>query len=211
MQHRDTKKTRHHSNSNSSTFATGLQFESLAFDLNNIAKDKLPDGCLDGALRGEEPEIRQDAMLLALRWYAQTTKKEEWNAARSLSYALRFIKLRYARRLSMQPEYVQLMNDAIPANLVVDPQNEPLSSRPQATQMAIQAIHQATHKGQITPANAAIVLMVLEDGYGVSTIARSLNLGKGTIYYHFNQVRAIIPAIVENMEEPGYEKTLAIT
>ncbi len=144
-------------------------------------------------------------MLLALRWYAESTNKKDWHAARSLCYALRFMKLRYARRLSMQPEYVLLANDAIPANLVVDPQNEPLSSRPQATQMAIQAIHQATHKGQITPANAAIVLMVLEDGYGVSTIARRLNLGKGTIYYHYNQVRAIIPSIVENMEEPGYD------
>lgn len=193
-----------HSNFNSSNFSNGRQFESLASELNNIAKVKLPDGCLDGVLRGEEPEIRQDAMLLALRWYAQTTKKEEWHAARSLSYALRYIKLRYARRLSMQPEYVQLLEEVIPASLVVDPQNEPLSSRSNATQMAIQAIHQATHQGHITLSNAAIVLMVLESGQPVSDIARRLQMTVGAIYYHITQVRNSLPSTIETIEEPRY-------
>jgi hypothetical protein len=48
------------------------------------------------------------------------------------------------------------------------------------------------------------ILMVLQDGHAVSTIARKLKLTSGAIHYHINQVRAALPAIVANIEEPGF-------
>ncbi|MDP3849640.1 MAG: hypothetical protein Q8Q59_03990 [Luteolibacter sp.] len=51
--------------------------------------------------------------------------------------------------------------------------------------MAIQAIHQATQRGRISTSNAAIVLMVLEDGQPVSAMARKLKLTAGAVKTHF--------------------------
>lgn len=182
-----------------------MDFESLASQLDQLAKGKFPDGCLDGVLRGQEPEIRQDAILLALRWFGKCANKEEWVPAASVAHALRFIKLRYARRLSKHPEPVQLDEEAMPVSLVfANPDTNPMSGRPHATHMAIQAIHQATQRGRITTSNAAIVLMVLQDGQPVSKIATKLKLTSGAIRYHIKQVRAALPAIVANVEEPGY-------
>jgi DNA-directed RNA polymerase specialized sigma24 family protein len=197
--------TNRYPHSCSSKNAKELGFEFLASKLDQIAKDKLPDGCLDGVLRDQEPEIRQDAVLLALRWYVQSANKEEWIATRSLAYALRFIKLRYARRLSKQPEHVQLDEDAIPVSLVLaNPDTHPMSRRLHATHMAVQAIHQATQHRRISMSNAAIALMVLQDGQSIGAIAKKLNLSRGAIHQQINRVRAALPAILEQNEEPGY-------
>ena len=197
--------TTRHSNSYSFRKTEEMDFESLASQLDQLAKGKLPDGCLDGVLRGQEPEIRQDAILLALRWFGKCANKEEWVPTASVAHALRFIKLRYARRLSKHPAHVQL-DEATPVSLVLpNPDTKPMSGRPHAIHMAIQAIHQATQRGRISTSNAAIVLMVLQDGQPVSRIAKKLKLTRGAIHYHLNQVRAALPAIVANIEEPGYE------
>ena len=197
--------TSRHPHPGSSKKAKGVDFESLASQLDQLAKGKLPDGCLDGVLRAQEPEIRQDAILLALRWFGKCTSKAEWNPAASIAYALRYIKLRYARRLSKRPEHVQMDEELTPASLTLaNPDTHPLSGRPHATHMAIQAIHQATQRGSISTSTAAIVLMVLQDGHAVSTIARKLKLTTGGIHYHINQVRAALPAIIANIEEPGF-------
>lgn len=198
--------TSRHSFRCSSYKAKEIDFESLASQLDQLAKGKLPDGCLDGVLRGQEPEIRQDAILLALRWFGKCTSKEEWNPAASIAYALRYIKLRYARRLAKRPEHVTMDEEFTHINLVLaNPDTHPLSSRPYATHMAVQAIHQATQRGCISPSNAAIVLMVLQDGQPLSSIAKRLKLTSGAIHYHVNQVRAALPSIVTNIEEPGYD------
>jgi hypothetical protein len=190
----------------SSNKAKDVDFESLASQLDLLAKDKLPDGCLNGVLRGQEPEIRQDGILLALMWFGKCNNKDEWNPAASISHALRFIKLRYARRLSKQPQHVQLDEEVMPDNLILaTTDTDPMSGRPHAAQMAIKAIHKATKHGSISTSNAAIVLMVLRDGHAVSTIARKLKLTSGAVHYHINQVRAALPSIVANIEEPGYD------
>jgi hypothetical protein len=197
--------TNRHSHSSCSKKAKGVDFESLASELNQLAKSKLPDGRLDGVLRGQEPEIRQDAILLALRWFGRCTSKDEWVPAASIAHALRFIKLRYARRLSKRPEHIQIDEEFIPVTLTfIDTYTSPMSGRPHAIQMAIQAIHQATKSGVISTSNAAIVLMALEDEQPVSTIAKRLKLTTGAVYYHINQVRAALPTIVASIEEPGF-------
>ena len=199
--------TRSHPHPGSSKIAEGVDFESLASDLDLLAKGKLPDGCLDGVLKGQEPEIRQDAILLALRWFGKCTNKEVWIPAASIAHALRFMKRRYARRLSRRPEHVLMDEEFTPVSLVLEgPDTGPLSGRPHATNMAIQAIHQATQCGRISTSNAAIVLMVLADGQPVSAMAKKLKLTPGAIYYHLNQVRAVLPSIVANIEEPGYNQ-----
>lgn len=204
------RKTHTHSDFNpypaSSNKAKDVDFESLASHLDLLAKDKLPDGCLNGVLRGQEPEIRQDGILLALRWFGECTNKDEWYPAASIAHALRFIKLRYARRLSKQPQHIQLDEEIMPDSLIlVTTDTDPMSGRPHAAQMAIQAIHKATKHGRISTSNAAIVLMVLQDGQTVGTIAKKLKLTSGAIHHHIGRVRAALPSIVANIEEPGYD------
>ncbi len=182
-----------------------MDLESLASQLDQLAKGKLPDGRLDGPLRGQEPEIRQDAILLALRWFGRCASKDEWVPTASVAHALRFIKLRYARRLSKRPEHVQMDEELTPVTMAfTEPHTSPMSGRPHATQMAIQAILRATQSGVITTSNAAIVLMALEDGQPVSSIAKRLKMTPGAVYYHINQVRAVLPSIVSDIEEPGF-------
>ncbi len=184
-----------------------MNFESLASHLDLLAKDKLPDGCLDGVLRAQEPEIRQDAVLLALRWFGSCASKEEWVPAASIAHALRFTKLRYARRLSKRPAHVQMDEELTPVSLIlVNPDTQPLSGRPHATHMALEALHKATMGGRISTSNAAIVLMVLRDRHSVSQIAKNLNLTRGAVHYHLNRVSSVLPIILDAVEEPGYNK-----
>jgi|688.fasta_scaffold87823_1 hypothetical protein len=46
--------------------------------------------------------------------------------------------------------------------------------------------------------------MALEDGQPVSTIANRLKLTTGAVYYHINQVRAVLSSIVADIEEPRF-------
>lgn len=205
MQTKHNTHTRHHLHLVSSKVTKGVSIEALASDLDQLAKAKLPDGCLHGILKGQEPEIRQDGVLLALRWFGKCTSNETWVPAASIAHALRFTKLRYARRLSKHLGHIQINEEIIPTSLALDSHDTtPLSAKPHAAQMAIQAIHKATQHGRISTSNAAIVLMILEDGQTVSTMAAKLKLTRGAIYHHLNQVRAILPSIVDNIEEPQY-------
>ncbi len=205
MQTKHNTYTRHHLHLVSSKVTKGVSIEALASDLDQLAKAKLPDGCLHGILKGQEPEIRQDGVLLALRWYGKCTSKDDWVPAASIAHALRYTKLRYARRLSKRSDHLQMNEELTSANLIFESLDTlPLSGRPHATHMAIEAIHQATQRGRISTSNAAIVLMILEDGQTVSALAKRLRLTKGAVYHHLNQVRAILPSIVDNIEEPQY-------
>ena len=197
--------TSRHPHPGTSNNAKEVDFETLAAQLDLLARGKLPDGRLDWVLRGQEPEIRQDAILLALRWFGKCSNKDERGPAYFIAHALRFIKLRYARRLSKHPEHVQLNEEIMPVSLILDnPDTNPMSGKPHATHMVIQAIHQATQRGRISTTNAAVALLVLQDGQPVSSIAKKLGLTRGAIHYHINQVRAALPAIIANIEEPGF-------
>ena len=126
--------------------------------------------------------------------------------ARLLWHALRFIKLRYARRLSKRPEHVQLDEDAMPVSLVLaNPDTHPMSRRghTQPTWLSKPSTKPPS-VGRISTSNAAIALMVLQDGQSIGAIAKKLNLSRGAIHQQINRVRAALPAILEQNEEPGY-------
>ncbi len=205
MKPKQKTQTNRHPHPSFSKNAKEVDFESLAYQLDQLAKGKLPDGCLDGVLRAQEPEIRQDGVLLALRWFGRCAAKDQWVPAASIAHALRFSKLRYARRLSKHPEYVPLDEEISPLSLILaNPDADLISERPHAAQMAIQAIHQATQHRRISMSNAAIALMVLQDGQSIGAIAKKLNLSRGAIHQQINRVRAALPAILEQIEESGY-------
>lgn len=197
------------SNSTSSSTTTEHDFVAMAGDLDLLAKAKLPDACLDGILRGHEAEIRQDALILSLRWFANKENETDWIPARSMAYALRFIKMRYARRLTNEPELIPLDGDQpLSCQMGQYPDNhDTMSTRPHASEMVLQAITQAAQSGQISPANVSIVLMVLRDGQSVAQIAEKLSLTRGAIYQHINRVRAALPPILDMIEEPGFSST----
>lgn len=201
------KNTLHRSrypHSHSSSKSTDTDFDATAGELDQITKRKLPDGCLAGVLRGFEAEIRQDALSLALRWFANSNESE-WKPPHAAAHALRFVKMRYARQLSKRPIHIELCDQTIPPELfALIPEHNPVSARPHALQMAINAISEAAKSERITPANAAIVLMILQDGLSVVAIAKKLGLTRGAVYQHVHRVRAALPGFLANIEEPRF-------
>lgn len=199
-----TKKTYTRSNL---TSLQELNFEAMATELDQLAKTKLPDGCLDGLLRGHEAEIRQDAVLLSLRWFARNLNQGGWISARSLAYALRYIKMRYARDLSKKLNSLVIVGaDPTLLDLIAMESHteRPMSTRSHASAMVLQAIAQAKQSGRISATNADIVLMVLEDGQTVAQVAEKRQLTRGAVYQQINRVRATLPAILDQIEEPGF-------
>ncbi len=79
-----------------------------------------------------------------------------------------------------------------------------MSNRSHASNMVLQAIAQATRSGRISNANANIVLMVLHDGYSVAQVADKKCLTRGAVYQQINRVRAVLPSILDHIEEPNY-------
>lgn len=81
---------------------TEQNLELVAADLDHHAKSKIPEGCLNGILTGYEPDIRQQAVLMALRWWIDHHTSDfphDWNPRRSVSHALHFTKLQYLEEI----------------------------------------------------------------------------------------------------------------
>ncbi|MFN4874182.1 MAG: hypothetical protein ACK40T_09165 [Akkermansiaceae bacterium] len=204
MKNKHQKNTDHYSNLITPRKSTQLQFEAMATELDQIAKNKLPDGCLNGLLKGKEADIRQDALILALRWFGRDPSDKSWIPSRSMAYALRYIKMRYARDLAKQQtvsiEYPELL-DVIAS----EAKSEGLVSQSShAHAMVLSAIKQAIRSGRISSTNATIVLMILNDGQSTSEIAKNLKVTRGAVYQQIKRVRDELPAILDHIEEPNY-------
>lgn len=178
--------------------------ESVAENLVELARARLPDNVIHGALKGCEGDIRQEAVLLAMKWHIRRKVGDSghslscWNAAQAICAALRYCKLNAIKRHAKEQQArrsfgaIQSQHEDYETGTEEWPPSE-------IRQILEKSIQQALQSGLISQANASIALLVYIEGVAVKDLAKGMNRTKGAIHQQLNRVKKAIPGIVQSM------------
>lgn len=190
--------------------------EKLAFELDTIARDRLPDGRIpDGILSGYEAEIRQEALMMALGGFLRDNVGYQMavisnddaaikmSMERCVAIALRFAKRRIASHLSLESRRMIEITDAN-GGTCHHPSQTAASDWPHDVKniMIMRAVHTAVQHGKLSVLNACIVSMICDDGMTVQEVAKATRITRSAVYQQINRVRRVIPEIMDEMEIP---------
>jgi len=188
-----------------------------AFD--EATRSRLPDGVLGGVLRHHEAEIRQDAVLIQLRWYLEyhrglaaggvrqrRNRRCPWNFPKSAAYALKYAKLRHIDRLATESGNNEPLTEAN-GGVCQHAVDLPLWRLPKAVRqvMAICGIRLAADRRLISAGNADVARLVLEEGMPIARVAARHGVTRGAIYQQLRRVGAVVSAVIAEIEVPTYD------
>jgi hypothetical protein len=184
----------------------------IAEELVTLARSRLPNHVLRGALSGREDDIRQEAILLAYSWYLRQEKPPdpsavlEWHAPRAIAAALRIQKLESLRQITRENLKLQAYEEGH-ATTKLHPTLVHSSEWSASVKRLLlrRAIKQALQCGRISHANAGVTLRVLVVQVAVKTLADQLKVHRSTIYQHMTRVRRVLPDIMVDIEVPYSE------
>lgn len=209
------QQTNNHSNPNLLSADNSVvddEVNRVAVELDLLARSFFREGVRGGLLAHQEDEIRQDAILLALKWFANGNKPPSaedeppirpWNAAHAMASALNFTKRRYYKRLNKEAERKAGLDEAHigSCNHYFD-----LNPRewPEATvrELIRQAIHLVVKSGRISQANGRIALNVFHHEEPVKQIAKRRKVHRTAIYQRLSPVRRELTDVVGTLEMP---------
>lgn len=180
--------------------------DQIANELDSCARERLPDGVLRGELAGYEPEIRQDAILLALSWHVRALRdaayreKYPWIAARALAAALRLCKRGYLKQLARSPKPCHAPSLAEPFCLHPAMVRSCNWSASTIERVFLQAIRTALDREQITFVCALIAIEMCVSGTKASELADMMHIPRHTIYKHLRRTRQVISGILQDTE-----------
>lgn len=202
------------SNPISPTFGKSVDCElnRVATELNLLARTFLRDGVLGGILVCLEDDIRQDAILLALKWFMKGNFSPAaegecppmpWHSARAMAAALKFTKLRYSKRLHKEAERKagvdQDCDEGCPHYFDLKPNEWPEAT---VRELIRQAIHSVVRSGRVSQTNGCIALLVFHDGESVIQIAKRRGVHRTAINQRLVRVRRELKSIVGTIEMP---------
>jgi Sigma-70, region 4 len=183
--------------------------ERTAKELDTLARQRLPDGVLQGDLTGCEAEIRQDSILLALSWYLRGLRddvyraKYPWIPARAIAKALRIHKrdrlkalAKHLKNCSGLPSSVEL-SSLHPA--MIRPSDWSSSTMVRVVE---EAIVTALRREMISSVNALIAMEVFVCGTSVKEISEQLGMNRSNIYQHLHRTKKITKVIIDRIEVP---------
>ncbi|MEI6606710.1 MAG: hypothetical protein WCP35_15485 [Verrucomicrobiota bacterium] len=216
-----TKNTNHNANfSKDITRRSRLgEIDRLALEFDALTRKRLRDGVLVGILHGREAEIRQEAIMILLRWHFQQSRKSESNTAKgphmingssnilqSVARALGIAKKRLIFELSKENKGRELINETN-GGICQHEMNLPSWSWPEPVRraMALCGIRRATDCGLISVRNATVARLVLEDGLPVEQVAAQFGVTWGAIYQQLRRVGAFVPAVMDEIEVPNFD------
>lgn len=187
---------------------TQNQLNRLAMEYNNIATTMLPAGVFGGILRGYEPEIRQDAILLALDWHTKrhnpNSDENNYSIHRSMATALYYVKKRYARHLynlalrEMHSSPIDHV-DSSQANI-----SNPIEFDVNiAAELVQTAISKLLLSGRISIMDAMISTWVFVDREPVKQVASRIKVDRSAVYQRLRKNKTIIRSILSNIEIPN--------
>ena len=181
----------------------GVDLDQLANELDILTRKILRDEILRGPLAGREGEIRQDAILLALRWFVKPKDELEWIAPRAIAHALRIVKMRHASSLSKKDKKLISLT-GMNGGFVRHASDIQVHELPQPAirELVDQAISAAVKSKRISQSNGCIAGLVLLDGMPVSQVAKRLGVHRSAVYQQLQRVRRALPAIIDTMEVP---------
>jgi len=173
---------------------TQQDIDAVAAELDYLAKAKLKDGCLGGNLSGYEPDIRQTAILMALRWWLnqQHGKPGDWIPKKSISYALRYSKLRHLERIERRAEYSY--DDHTDLRISEHPHRLHESDYPEHSLLCMfeTILHKCLKKGSISNSNAVVARMVYFEGQTIETAASAMGRHPSAISQQLRRVRLAV-------------------
>lgn len=181
--------------------------EKVAEELVDLARSRLPNGVMLGILYGSEEDIRQEAVLLALKWYIRGRTEEtgsqewDWNAPRAICSALRYSKLNAIGRHSQEQQARASWAKEYHQDHINDGLHRDEWSPAEIRQVIEKSIQQALKSGLISHANASIAIQIYIDGVTVVDLAERLNRTAGAIYQQLARVRQVIPEIIESIRQ----------
>ena len=189
----------------------------MAAAIDVATRSRLPDGVMGGVLRNHEAEIRQEAILIQLKWlfeqhqgidaggaWKQRDRYYCWNYPKAAAYALKYAKLRHIDRLASESgnhEPLTEGNGGV-CRHASDRQMWKLP-KPVRHAMALCGIRDAENRGQISARNAEVARLIL-DGMSVVQVARQCGVTRGAIYEQLRRVGSILPKIMEEIEVPTF-------
>ena len=211
-------KTHHPNNSRKNTSKFNLNqgkrsigdkdLEIVAGELVHLARSRLPDHVMTGILHGCEEDIRQDAVLLAMKWHIkhraehQGREGYEWNAEQAIRAALRYCKLNTIGRNRKEHEArTSLAAKENHSHHVADGSGGGEWSPAEIRQILEKSIQQALKRGLISHANASIAMEVYINGVSVKDLAKHLSRTIGAIRHHLQRVNKAIPRIIQTMRQ----------
>lgn len=173
---------------------TGPVLELVAANLNHHAKSKLPDGCLNGILTGYEPDIRQQAILMAMRWWVdhQSKGSDTWHARRSISNALGFVKLQFIEKIELRRE--STYHDEWDARITEHPYRLHEHDYPAQSllQMFETILNRCARNGTISTSNALVARMVYIEGKTLVEVAKTLGVHRSAVSQQLRRVRLAV-------------------
>ena len=191
----------------------GADLDQFGLELDTLARISLRDGVLRGILQGHEEEVRQEAIILVLKWFfrhttePQTFKSEitqsVWHTPRALANALKIAKLRYLEYLSKDANLMEPLDEGNggwvlhPSDLL--PHEWPESVTLEFIQKGIQM---AVKLGCISPANACIGSLILVEQMPVAEVAKRLGVHRSAVYQQLRRVLKALPAVIDNIDPP---------
>lgn len=207
-QSKQTKTNPQNLNKRNDREASDDTLEQIAEELTDRAQQRLPDGVLQGILRGCEEDIRQEAILLALTWYLRGASDncdestEAWHAPRAIAGALRIIKRDAIKDLLYEADKRHRI-DPMPTTTC-----HPVMVRacdwptPVMRDLCRRAIRIALRDRRISPLNAAVAEAVYVDGIQVLDLAARRKVHRSSIYQHLSRAQRHLRDVIESMEVP---------
>lgn len=205
--HKRTKKS-------SRTHTDNRNLEQLASTMLEICRTKLPDGKIQGGpLQGLEPDIRQEAVIMALDgflfgnpvFHDGLAEGDETKLAmgmdRCASITLRIAKLRLTREVmrhrSRECELTETIIGSVQAPVYRQPSDWQLDEK---IEMLLAAVSRAIRQGKLSQANGAVVFMACNRGLPILKIAGKLGITPRAVYLRLERVRSVLPEIIEWVE-----------
>ena len=194
----------------------GQNLDDLADELDGLARKSLRDGVLKGPLSGQESEIRNEAVILALQWFvrdadpAMPTNIEKpvpiWYAPRALAHALKIVKMRLVRSLTKGTLETVPINEtnggSTPHPSDLTPKEWPAAI---AQEVLCRGICLAAKSGLISHANACIARLVYLDDMPISQVAIRRGVHRSAVSQQIWKVKRVLPEILETIEVPSME------
>jgi hypothetical protein len=188
--------------------------ETIAVKMDEIIQRRLPDGIItNGILRGLEPEIRQDALIMSLGGFLQKNvdfqnsyrKRDQQALLRSMekcsAITLRICKMRTKSLLIHSTAKKVEFDDATLGKCCHPFQIPPAEwSTDLKASVITRAVGKAVYESKLSIGNATIVYAISVLGLKVEEIADLRKISRSAAYQQIQRVRRVLPQIIEEID-----------
>lgn len=209
-----TKKHTKRTKSKESDHAQFEEIDTIASKLDEIYRRRLPDGVIqDGILKGMEPELRQDALLMAVggflygstHYKTARESKDELAMQRAMelcaALTLRYCKERTASQMTRLRTREIFFDESFSGSYPHPTQIPPSEwSSDLKAAIVMRSLRMAVRSGKLSVANASLAAMVCAEGKRVSEIAVVWKISESAAYQQIKRVRRVLPEVMEHID-----------